>query len=621
MDAGDVKLGQVFSNDHVNEIPLFQRPYVWDQTENWAPLWRDVVAAARDVETESESGSGVLSDSTYFLGAVVIHQRPMRAKRLDASHIIDGQQRMTTLQVLIAALRAVAASRNDNTANKFKALTENSADVVDEEFPQDKYKVWPLPQDRDSYFWAVREPGDDSPPPDADHRLIRARQWFEEQITTWLDEPAASPSRLQYMHGALVHKVQIVKITLGSSDHPQVIFEALNHRGVRLAAADLVKNRLFYAVEEQGDGALAESLLLNSWLVLDSKEWRREVTTGRIKRALVDLLFSYWLSVKIEDEVVVDSLFSEFSRWLEGTEEAAADIIREMRAYADVYALLMEEPVTTATGRLVATMRATNTNTPWPVLLALHSKSGVPLDQLELAASSSDSYMMRRGVADLTPKDYNRIFVGVLKMVIKADPSSAGTAVATSLGAHTAESRLWPSNEEFKEALERPGLYDRMYRARLRSMLVAIENHLSSPMDVGGSLRDPNDANLNIEHVMPQKWAEFWPLAPGATDVEVEHRESSIHRLGNLTLATTKLNPSMSNKAWAEKRPILQDKSLVKLTTGSILASPDLAKMDDDTWRESWDEARITARTSYLAKLAQEIWPGPPVISENAQAE
>ena len=202
---------------------------MWDQTENWAPLWRDVVAATSDVETESESESGVLSDSTYFLGAVVIHQRPMRAKRLDASHIIDGQQRMTTLQVLIAALRAVAASRSDNTANKFKVLTESSADVVDEEFPQDKYKVWPLPQDRDSYFWAVREPGDDSPPPDADHRLIRAREWFEQQITTWLDEPAASPSRLQYMRGALVHKVQIVKITLGSSDHPQVIFEALNH--------------------------------------------------------------------------------------------------------------------------------------------------------------------------------------------------------------------------------------------------------------------------------------------------------------------------------------------------------------------------------------------------------
>jgi hypothetical protein len=83
---------------------------------------------------------------------------------------------------------------------------------------------------------------------------------------------------------------------------------------------------------------------------------------------------------------------------LDGTEEAAADIIRELRAYADVYARLMHEPVTTGTGRLVATMRATGTNTPWPVLLALPSKSGVPLAQLELAASSIDSYMVRRGL-------------------------------------------------------------------------------------------------------------------------------------------------------------------------------------------------------------------------------
>ena len=212
----------------------------------------------------------------------------MRPKRLDASNIIDGQQRMTTLQVLIAALRAVAAHRGDGTANKFKALTENSADVVDEEFPEDRHKVWPLPQDREAYFWAVRAPDDDSAPPDETHRLARAREWFEKKINLWLDEPGAPSARLQYMHGALVHRVQIVKITLGSSDHPQVIFEALNHRGVRLAAADLVKNRLFYALDEQGAGKDAESLLMDYWLVLDTKAWRREVTTGRIKRALVD---------------------------------------------------------------------------------------------------------------------------------------------------------------------------------------------------------------------------------------------------------------------------------------------------------------------------------------------
>ena len=286
---------------------------------------------------------------------------------------------------------------------------------------------------------------------------------------------------------------------------------------------------------------------------------------------------------------------------MDKTNEPADGVIRELRAYADIYTSLLEQPPTTATGRLVATMRATGTNTPWPVLLAMHAMPGVSADQLELAASSIDSYLMRRGVAGFTTKDYNRIFVGVLKAVVKADPSSAGAAVLTSLGSHTAETRLWPSDKEFSDVLERPGLYNRMHRARLKSMLAAIENHLRTPMDVGGNLLDATDSTLNIEHVMPQKWGENWSLGEEATEAEVERRgKSSIDRLGNLTFATTRLNPSMSNKAWAEKRPILQDKSLVKLTTASILASPISDQMDDATWRERWDEDRIAARTSSL---------------------
>jgi hypothetical protein len=602
MQAGDVKLGKVFSNDHVNVIPLFQRPYVWDRDENWAPLWHDVTLAALEVEADRLSGAQEPSDSTYFLGAVVIHQRIAHPQRLDSSHIIDGQQRMTTLQVLLAAMRAVAAARRqDKTAAQCTALLENREEVLDEAFPQDRYKVWPLPQDRTAFLWAVRRSGEDVAMPDENHRLVRARQWFEEQITEWLDEEGAEPTRLQDVLTALKDRMQLVQINLGTSDHPQVIFEALNHRGVRLAAADLVKNRLFYAVDGQGDGKHAEKLLLDYWLTLDNEYWRSSVTTGRIKRALVDLLISYWLTVKTQDEVIVDSLFSDFSRWMDRTDERAAAIIKDLRRYADIYTRILNSSPTTPTGRLVTTMRATKANTPWPA-------------QLDKAASSIDSYMMRRGVGGLTTKDYNRVFIGVLKAVLAASPANAGDAVANVLAAHTADSRYWPTDKEFAEALTGPGIYDRMHRARLKALLVLMENHLRSDMVVGNNLLDVGDSSLNIEHVLPQKWKANWPIPEDADELAETRRESAVNRLGNLTLATTKLNPTMSNKAWTEKRPLLQSHSLVRLTSASILASPDSSDLPDDEWISTWDEDRIEFRTKLLAGLAEKLWPGPPEI-------
>lgn len=97
-----MKLGAVFANDHQNVIPIFQRPYVWDQEANWLPLWKDIRTAAEEFKAEQHSPSNQEDPRTYFLGAVVLQQRCRLPRRLASSHIIDGQQRLTTLQVLLA---------------------------------------------------------------------------------------------------------------------------------------------------------------------------------------------------------------------------------------------------------------------------------------------------------------------------------------------------------------------------------------------------------------------------------------------------------------------------------------------------------------------------------------
>jgi uncharacterized protein with ParB-like and HNH nuclease domain len=136
VQAGEVKLGKVFANDHQNVIPLFQRPYVWNQEANWEPLWKDVQKATEDLEKEQESDEAAQVTPTYFLGAVVLQERRRPPKRLASSSIIDGQQRLTTLQVLLAAGRAVAVELGaENVAGRFTGLLENRAETIHEAAP------------------------------------------------------------------------------------------------------------------------------------------------------------------------------------------------------------------------------------------------------------------------------------------------------------------------------------------------------------------------------------------------------------------------------------------------------------------------------------------------------
>lgn len=613
MQAGDIKLGKVFATDHQHVIPLFQRPYVWVEEANWLPLWTDIRKSAEDVEAEQAAPDNDLDPPTYFLGAVVVQDRRRAPKRLSSSHIIDGQQRLTTLQVLIAAARQVAINGgHDNVAARFTSLLENRSDVVDEDFPDDRIKVWPLPQDRNAFLWSIARSDAQDDEVDTEHLLVRARAWFEDAIANWIGGAAEPSSRLDHLYFALQDRIQLVQITLDASDDPQVIFEALNHRGVRLAATDLIKNLLFQAVDREGEAHRAEKLLTEHWLVLDGKYWRGEVTTGRIKRVRADLLLSYWLAVQTGQEVLVDHLFNVFKNWLKETSRSAASVIQDIRHHADTYVALKALPVADPTGRLVDTMAATRTTTPWPILLYLHTHPHVPSAQRRMAAAAIDSFLMRRGVSGMTSSDYNRLFALVLSTLLKSEPGSAGETVTTTLVEQVADSRRWPDDEEFFTALQAPGLYDRMYRAQLKALLVGLENRLRR-----GGLTEfeptvrADDGSLNIEHVLPQGWRANWPLDVSDPEAELR-REDSIHRLGNLTLLTGKLNSKMSNKPWPDKKAYLRNRSLLLLTTRSILANP---YADNDAahfeWASCWDESRVSLRGAWLAGEALAEWVRP----------
>jgi hypothetical protein len=124
------------------------------------------------------------------------------------------------------------------------------------------------------------------------------------------------------------------------------------------------------------------------------------------------------------------------------------------------------------------------------------------------------------------------------------------------------------------------------------------------------------NSKLNIEHLMPRSWEKNWPLGlalPSESQQEqIRRRWDDVNRLGNLTLATTSMNPSLSNKPWRQKKKDLGKHSLLRLTNGSVLTAPpnDLA-LDDGSWAAEWDEARISARGWWLAEQAIQAWPRP----------
>jgi hypothetical protein len=278
--------------------------------------------------------------------------------------------------------------------------------------------------------------------------------------------------------------------------------------------------------------------------------------------------------------------------------------------------MLRNLPSSDSTAQLIDRMESTQTTTPWPLLLYLYGNSHVPEIQRQRAAVAIDSFLMRRGVCRLMTKDYNRLFLQVLAAAREANPELAGETVESTLLGQTSESRRWPTDEEFYQALTQPNIFNLVIRARLKALLTGLENYLRTDKTELGSVLLNGDTKLNIEDLMPQSWEKHYPLGPALANEgqqeRIRRRWEDLHRLGNLTLTTTKMNPSLSNKPWAQKRKDLGKHALLRLTTSSVLTAPTTdSGMNDDTWATTWDEARIFTRGEWLAAQALQAWPRP----------
>ncbi|MEP7224340.1 MAG: DUF262 domain-containing HNH endonuclease family protein, partial [Actinomycetota bacterium] len=606
LKADTLTLTQLFNKPVSYVVPLFQRPYVWKKVEHWEPLWNDIrnvaerLLAERQRAAAGDTDVGLAEQQTpaHFLGAVVLEQMMFGAGMIERRHVIDGQQRLTTLQLLLDAAHDVAAELGDPTEKLFAKLTDNDPDLVQQ--LSDNYKVWPTNFDEAAFRATMsKDAGAPERSEASSSQMWRAHDYFCVAIRGWLDEEGAStPSdRLDALRTVMWQLLRIVVIDLEPGDNAQVIFETLNARGTPLLASDLIKNTIFQqAVAQHLD---IEEMYEKHWRALDDEWWRVEVSQGRLFRPRLDLFFFHWLTMRRSSEFGAHDLFPEFKRYAATNEGGPREILEDVGHFTRTYRAFEEYPAGTTEELFFYRLGATETTTVMPLLLYIFGADETLIERaqrLRLIAAI-ESWLIRRMVCRLTTKNYNVVFMNLLQRV-QAEPPRAGDIGVEFFRTQQGESQLWPTDDEVLTAIRMLPLYKVLSRGRLRVVLEAIEDSLRPPhVEQAHAPR-----NLTIEHVLPQSWDQHWPLVLPPDEVELEartRRNTLLHSLGNLTLVTKKLNPKLSNDAWVKKRVTLQDHTVLFLNKDVL----------ND--QELWDEDVIVARGERLGAMVVQLWPGP----------
>lgn len=569
-------------------IPPFQRPYVWTQDKQWEPLWNDMRNVAENYLEKLEELGGLDNKEVeaeqrtnpHFLGTIVLQHVPTPTKHIGKREVIDGQQRVTTLQLLLDAIQLICEEKDLGENAKWLLKFVTNGDTAE---AHHTFKLWPTRADQDAFRHtmdnrlAIRG--------FEDSLIVEAHEFFQLQVRQWIGNCSSLiEHRMNALVVAAMTKLQMVVIDLNPQDDPNVIFETLNARGTPLEQSDLIKNFVLSTNRES-----------NLWEGLDDEWWREEVRQGRLHRLRLDMLINYWLTMRTSAEVGPSEVFDVFHKQVDECNlipvmSAVKEDLENYRRFETKSSRTHEEDI------FHYRMDAMQVGVITPVLLLLLSTE----HEVRIRAFHAlESFLVRRMICRQTTKDYNRLILDLAeKLQQDSGLQTADKVVAGFLKEQTADSREWPSDKTVADSITVNPLYRLLTRKRLRLVLEGIEGRLRlSPK----SEQPDVPKELTIEHLMPQGWKGNWPLPPGTEEnreLAEDERNKLIHTIGNLTLANRKLNSSMSNSPWEDKRNELEGHSTLMLNKELILHS-------------CWDEDSIRDRSKEMAKLISECWPGP----------
>lgn len=622
MKANAVPLLGIFEKKLRLEVPLFQRQYVWNREHQWEPLWEDISRKFTEYLEGRKDGP------VHFLGAMVLDQKQTPTTHVEKRQVIDGQQRLTTLQIFLAAFRDFCREQNcEDLAKECDSFVLNTGMMSEPEV--ERFKVWPTQSDRPQFIDVLtsgsravllnkypliypkyaRKP---KPRP----TMVEAYLFFHNQLSEFFIGTASEPplavdnplsSRLEECFQAIKNALQVVVIDLDHDDDAQVIFETLNARGEPLLPADLLRNFIFLRAARQGESQ--EALYNEYWRKFDDPFWRVPVTQGRLKRPRSDLFMQHFLSSRQAVDIPITHLFVEYKFWIK-KKQPFSNIREELDTIArqgDDFRRIIEPKKNDPLFPLVTFLDCFDIRTVYPLLLFL-------LD-VKLSASewndvsiTIESYLLRRAVCNLTTKSYNRIFLMLTRSLRRDRPTSE--RVNKLFSDLKGESSEWPTDEAFGAAWQTEHAYQTLNNAKIVYILRRLSDSCLSVKAEHISIDSP----LTVEHILPQNWIDNWFLPDGSKGLTshelwiseqgdskadaTRRRNSLIQTFGNLTILTQALNSAVSNSPWANKKQALLSSSLLPINQ-QLYAVP------------TWDEGAIEQRSKDLFKRAISIWPAP----------
>ena len=567
MDAGKRTINDIFNGNRVLEIPFFQRAYVWGQ-----PQWERLLEDMKDITK---------SNKPYFLGSVILKQQETTTgSRIgDKRTVIDGQQRLTTLNIFFKVL-CLKTNENSTFDRSFKLRDNSNALLHNHNDIQAFNEILALTELKDL---------------EGESNITQAYNYFKDNLV---------PDDLNL--DSILSNVLFVGIDLSQEEDEQQIFDTINSLGVKLTTAELLKNYFFNRddIEKYNE----------YWKEVFEKDeetknyWDREIIAGRLRRTFIDLFFFAYLQIKIQETdfkvkaedkdayAKVEHLFESYKNfiksYLNNNKEA---ILSEIKEYALLfkknfnYEILGEE-LTQDFGidRINTIIFGLDTTTLIPYTLYILRNISDETTKNELFGII-ETYIMRRMITHSNTKNYNQLFTDKLinnRVLSKQE-------FLDYVEKREDKVNFLPTDEELEKGFNTSILINKQAAGILYLIESKIRNEKDSTALLGIN-------KYSLEHLMPKKWRNNWDKL-SSKESEI-NRDRKLLTLGNLTIITQSLNSSIRDSKWEDKLKGKNKKGGLKEYSGGLKTISQFLEYPE------WDEKTIEERALFLYEKAKQIW-------------
>ena len=543
-------------------IPVYQRNYTW--------------SAEREVKQYLSDLSRVLNGDykNHFMGILIYLEKSIDFSTRELS-VIDGQQRLTTTFLTIYAIREMF--KNSGELDRVQQL---DGQYLTNPYHKDKikYKLKPLVADDDVYRCIVEDRLADN---ENQQSLIYKNYIY---IRNHLEGLVANGYTANDILLAL-DKLYVVCVPISEEDNAQKIFESINATGVKLTAADLIRNFLLMNLDSDTQDKFY------------AQYWRKIEENISVDSKDLEMFFRMYLAIKTYTLVPKNGVYRSFVDWVENKKVSTDLLFKELLDYAKIYHSINDAPVATLDKALrvaITDFRKIKSDLPISIIIEfyrLYNAGSIKAEVLGQLIQAINAYLIRRNICDMDSQNISKLFPTILRRVMEKCDGDYSDVVAVlnqeMVGNNAGTSGSYmPTDTQMHDALFNANVYG---RPTLRIILDRLElSDNPAPVDL---------STLSIEHLMPQTPTEEWLEE---LDVDEETYMANLHRLGNLTLAAKPDNSKMSNQLWDYKNEILKSTAHLKMNM-ELLSIP------------KWTIKCIDDRTGALIKRICELFPYPDV--------